>query len=153
VPRYRRRRHRLHADRPVCRCRAGVFVESAVGIRAGARTGIAAIVTGTLLLCCLVLSPVLTYVPVQATTGTLVFVAVKMLTSGLPRRTERFGVALVAVAIAVTIITLAIDQAMAAALVVCVIADAYRRRRPHPVLIVATVLLIASTVLQHVHHS
>lgn len=130
-----------------------VFVESAVGIRAGARTGIAATVTGTLLLCCLILSPVLTYVPVQATTGTLVFVAIKMLISGLSPRTERFGVALVAVAIAVTIITLAIDQAMAAAFIVCLIADAYRRKRPHPVLIVATVLLTASAILQHIHQN
>lgn len=36
-----------------------VFVESAVSVRAGARTGIAAVVTGVLLLACLVLGPVL----------------------------------------------------------------------------------------------
>jgi AGZA family xanthine/uracil permease-like MFS transporter len=114
-------------------------------------TGIAAVVTGVLLLACLVLSPVLTYVPVQATTGALIFVAIKMVSAVRPARTDALAIVVVAVTIAVTVITLTIDQAMAAAFIVCVGADIVRRRRPHPVLLVATALLIASTVLQMIN--
>ena len=126
-----------------------VFVESAVGIRAGARTGIAAVVTGTLLLGCLVLGPVLTYVPVEATTGTLLFVAVRMVAAVRPRGDDRLHLAVTGTAIAVTVATLAIDQAMAAAFVVCLAADAFARRRPHPVLLVTTALLVGSIVIQY----
>jgi AGZA family xanthine/uracil permease-like MFS transporter len=125
-----------------------VYVESAVGIRAGARTGIAAITTGLLLLCCLVLGPVLTYVPTQAVTGTLVFVALKMITHGVPRDSDPATLVVIATTMAVTLATLAIDQAMALAFALCVGIEVLRRRRPHPALVVATLLLFASAVLQ-----
>jgi AGZA family xanthine/uracil permease-like MFS transporter len=126
-----------------------VYVESAVGIRAGARTGIAAITTGALLLCTLVLGPALTYVPTQAVTGTLVFVAIKMFMTGIPRTTRATTWGIVAATTAVTIVTLAIDKAMTVALVACLIGDAVARRRPHPALIVAAALLCVTTALQY----
>ncbi|MGA4845755.1 solute carrier family 23 protein [Streptomyces sp. G5(2025)] len=126
-----------------------VFVESAVGIRAGARTGIAAVVTGVLLLTCLVLGPVLTYIPVTATTGTLLFVAVKMVTGSRPREERGLHWAVTGTAVAATVATLAIDQAMAAAFLVCLVADVTARRRPHPVLLVTTALLTGSIIVQY----
>ncbi|MGV4926762.1 NCS2 family permease (plasmid) [Streptomyces sp. BHT-5-2] len=151
------------------------FVESAVGIRAGARTGIAALVTGLLLLSCLFLGPLLAHIPVEATTGALVFVAVKMLTAPLPDRTnrpnrtnrqaptdqptptgrpdppDRLGPAVTATAVGVTLATLAIDQAMAAAFLVTTAAGLLGRRRPHPALWVTTTVLTASVLLQYLN--
>lgn len=127
------------------------FVESAVGIRAGARTGIAAVVTGLLLFSCLFLGPVLVHVPVEATTGALVFVAVKMLIARRPHGADRLDLTVAATAVAVTVATLAIDQAMAAAFVVCVVAIVISRRRPHPALWVTALVLIASVVLQYLN--
>ncbi|WP_336048027.1 NCS2 family permease [Streptomyces sp. CA2R101] len=127
------------------------FVESAVGIRAGARTGIAAIVTGLLLFSCLFLGPLLAHVPVEATTGALVFVAVKMLTAPRSSGGDRLGLAVTATAVGVTIVTLAIDQAMAAAFLVTTAASVLRRRRPHPALWVTTLVLTASVLLHYLH--
>ncbi|MFD3939286.1 SulP family inorganic anion transporter [Streptomyces sp. NPDC058611] len=127
------------------------FVESAVGIRAGARTGLAAVVTGLLLFPCLFLAPVLAHVPVEATTGALVFVAVKMLTARRPEAAGRLGLAVTVTAPAVTVVTLAIDQAMAAAFVVCALAGAAGRRTPRPALWVTTSLLVAAVVLQYLN--
>jgi adenine/guanine/hypoxanthine permease len=127
------------------------FVESAVGIRAGARTGIAAVVTGLLLFSCLFLGPVLVHVPVEATTGALAFVAVKMLIARRPHGADRLDLTVTATAVAVTVATLAIDQAMAAAFVVCVVAIVISRRRPHPALWVTALVLIASVVLQYLN--
>ncbi|WP_411104605.1 NCS2 family permease [Streptomyces sp. cmx-4-9] len=127
------------------------FVESAVGIRAGARTGIASAVTGILLFSCLFLAPVLAHVPVEATTGALVFVAVKMLSARRPEAADRLGRAVMVTALLVTVATLAIDQAMAAAFVVCTVAGVLGGRRPRPALWVTTLLLVAAVVLQYLN--
>jgi AGZA family xanthine/uracil permease-like MFS transporter len=50
------------------------YVESAVGIATGGRTGITAIVCGVLMLCTLSLTPLLGLIPVEATAGILVYV-------------------------------------------------------------------------------
>jgi adenine/guanine/hypoxanthine permease len=128
-----------------------VYVESSVGIRAGARTGIAAITTGVLLLLCLFLGPVLTYVPTQAVTGTLAFVAVRMIVAGTPRNRDAATIAVVSLTGLAAVATLAVDQAMAVAFVLCLALDLVRHRRPHAVFAVATVLLCATTILQHAH--
>lgn len=52
-----------------------VFVSSAAGVSAGARTGRAAIVVSALMLGSLVLIPIVGAIPVQATSGVLIFVA------------------------------------------------------------------------------
>ncbi|MDO0924101.1 NCS2 family permease [Streptomyces sp. TG1A-8] len=127
------------------------YVESAVGIRAGARTGIAAVVTGLLLFSRLFLSPVLVHVPVEATTGALVFVAVKMLTVRRPGTTGAPALIPTAAAVIVTVATLAIDQAMAAAFLVSTAARLIRRRWPHPALWGTTLTLVAGVVLQYLN--
>lgn len=126
------------------------YVESAVGIRAGARTGIAAIVVGVLLVACLGATPLLTYVPVQATTGALLYVAIKMLPTrqDLARMLRLEWVAVVAMAV-VTVATSAIDQAMLAGFGLFVVASLLKRDRPNPVLVATTLLLAVSVVLQY----
>lgn len=126
------------------------YVESAVGIRAGARTGIASVVTGLLLIACLVATPVLTYIPVQATTGALLFVAVKMLpTPSEVRAMPGLDVATLAAMAVVTVATSAIDQAMLVGFLLQLGVCAARRIRPNLVMVVTTALLALSVVLQH----
>jgi AGZA family xanthine/uracil permease-like MFS transporter len=127
------------------------YVESAVGIRAGARTGIASLTTGLLLIACLVATPVLTYIPVQATTGALLFVAVKMVPAPFELRAmPGLGIATLVVMALVTATTSAIDQAMLAGFLIQLTAHAVRRDRPNLVMVITTVLLTLSVVLQYV---
>lgn len=54
------------------------FIESNAGVAAGARTGLAAIVTGVLLLLCMFISPIAGVIPTEATAQALVIVGVMM---------------------------------------------------------------------------
>jgi AGZA family xanthine/uracil permease-like MFS transporter len=129
------------------------YVESAVGIRAGARTGIASVTTGLLLLACLVATPVLTYVPVEATTGALLFVAIKMVPSPSEMRAMAgLDTVTLAVMAVVTVATSAIDQAMLVGFLVQLAVCAHRRTRPNLIMVITTMLLALSVVLQYVSH-
>ena len=55
------------------------FVESAAGVGAGARTGLASLVTSICLLLCLFLSPLASIIPSCATAPALIYVGVLML--------------------------------------------------------------------------
>jgi len=57
------------------------FVESSAGVAAGARTGLASLVTAGLFLISLVLAPVFTAIPSFATTPAMLYVGLLMLTS------------------------------------------------------------------------
>jgi AGZA family xanthine/uracil permease-like MFS transporter len=54
------------------------FIESNAGVAAGARTGLASVVTGLLLLLCMFISPIAGIIPIQATAAALVIVGVMM---------------------------------------------------------------------------
>jgi AGZA family xanthine/uracil permease-like MFS transporter len=54
------------------------FIESNAGVAAGARTGLASVVTGVLLLLCLFISPIAGIIPTEATASVLVIVGVMM---------------------------------------------------------------------------
>jgi AGZA family xanthine/uracil permease-like MFS transporter len=54
------------------------FIESNAGVAAGARTGLASVVTGVLLLLCMFISPIAGIIPTQATAAALVIVGVMM---------------------------------------------------------------------------
>jgi AGZA family xanthine/uracil permease-like MFS transporter len=54
------------------------FIESNAGVSAGARTGLASVVTGVLLLLCMFISPIAGIIPTQATAQALVIVGVMM---------------------------------------------------------------------------
>ncbi|MEC4728563.1 NCS2 family permease [Shewanella sp. D64] len=58
------------------------YIESTVGVSAGGRTGLTAVVVGILFLLSLFISPLAAMVPVYATAGTLFYVAILMM-SGL----------------------------------------------------------------------
>ena len=54
------------------------FIESNAGVAAGARTGLASVVTGILLALCMFISPIAGIIPIQATAAALVIVGVMM---------------------------------------------------------------------------
>ena len=55
------------------------FIESAAGVEAGGRTGLAALTTGTLFLACIFIAPVAAVIPAAATSAALIYVGVLML--------------------------------------------------------------------------
>lgn len=59
------------------------FVESSVGIKAGGRTGLTAVVTGVLLLFCIFLTPLIKFVPVVATSSALIWVGLWLMPQGM----------------------------------------------------------------------
>ena len=55
------------------------FIESAAGVEAGGRTGLAAMTTGILFLACIFIAPVAAVIPAAATSAALIYVGVLML--------------------------------------------------------------------------
>jgi adenine/guanine/hypoxanthine permease len=125
-----------------------VYVESGIGIAAGGRTGITAIVCGVLMLSTLGLTAFLNVIPTEATTGALVFVAIKLLPSAKELRgfskTDLAAIVLMQVTV---IATFAIDRAVLVGLLCYVVPDAVRGRW-NPYLIGSVVLLLLSVILQ-----
>jgi adenine/guanine/hypoxanthine permease len=127
-----------------------VFVESAVGIIAGGRTGLAAIVCGLLMLLTLVAFPLVQFIPVAATAGVIVFVGLGL----CPRLHEvrKFPwydrVALASMPI-ITIATFSLDRAMLAGFAISAAGQAgATRRMPNAFFAVSIALLAAGVILQ-----
>ena len=55
------------------------FVESASGVEAGGRTGLTAVTSGVLFLCCMFIAPIAALIPAPATSAALIYVGVLML--------------------------------------------------------------------------
>ena len=51
-----------------------IYVENAVTLRVGGRTGLSAVVSGILIFSCIILIPYLSLIPLEATVGVLVYV-------------------------------------------------------------------------------
>lgn len=126
-----------------------VYVESAVGIGAGGRTGLTAVVCGLLMLACFFITPFLGLVPVVATTGALVFVALKLCPS--VRELKSYPVIDLIVLVVMQLIviaTFAIDRAMLAGFVAYLLMDLFRLRRPNPYVVGSAILLAIGAILQ-----
>ncbi len=57
------------------------FIESASGVEAGGRTGLASIITGLLFLACMFIAPIAALIPPPATSAALIFVGILMMGS------------------------------------------------------------------------
>ena len=126
-----------------------VFVESGVGIAAGGRTGLTAVVAGGLMLSCFAIAPLLSHIPLVAASGALVLVAIKL----CPRFSQLREFSLVDIAATVlmqvtVIATFAIDRAMLIGFSIYVLAAIPQRRRPDPYLIASTCALALGLILQ-----
>ncbi len=123
------------------------YVESAVGIGEGGRTGVTAIVCAALMALFLVLTPLINLVPVVATTGALFFVGLTL----FPTRAQlkKYGGADVCAVIAmavVTVWTFGLDKAMFAGFATYIGAFVVQRRfkEINLYLVGSTLLLLAS---------
>ncbi len=126
-----------------------VYVESAVGIGAGGRTGLTAVVCGLLMLACFLVTPFLGLVPVVATTGALVFVGIKLCPTIRDLKSySRIDLIVLVIMPLAVIATFAIDRAMLAGFVIYFVGDLFARRRPNPYLIGSIVLLAIGAILQ-----
>ena len=127
------------------------YVESAVGIGMGARTGLAAVACAILMLGCFFVAPFLQYVPVAATTGALVYVGIQLCPGlGHLRRLAAIDRVVLAVMPICVIATFAIDRAMLAGFGVYLLVAIITRTRVNPFLAGSAVLLAVGILLQNI---
>ncbi len=112
------------------------FIESNAGVAAGARTGLASVVTGVLLLLCMFISPIAGMIPPEATAQALVIVGVMMF--GLVRdlRWDNTTPLAVFATIIVMPITYSIANGVGVGLLLHTVSELLRGRRINVVLII-----------------
>ncbi len=126
------------------------YVESAVGIGEGGRTGLVAVVVGILMSLFVFLVPVINLIPVSAATGALFFVGLtifpKIAELKLYKWYEHIAVGIM---ILVTICTFGLDKAMFAGFAACIVLIIIRRKwkELNPYLVGSTVILLVSILL------
>ncbi len=125
------------------------YVESAVGIGEGGRTGLVAVVCGLLMALFLILVPLLNLVPVIATTGALLFVGLTLVPFREFRTYSFIEVIAVTTMIVVTIVTFGLDKAMFAGFASLVVLYAFtgKWRNINIYLAGSTALLLLSILL------
>lgn len=99
------------------------YVESAVGIGEGGRTGLVAVTCAVLMSLFLLITPLINLVPVVATTGALFYVGLLLMPRPSQLKTYHWGELLsVVVTILVTVWTFGLDKAMFAGFVTLILA-------------------------------
>jgi adenine/guanine/hypoxanthine permease len=126
------------------------YVESAVGIGEGGRTGLTSVVSGILMLLFLLLTPLVNLVPVVATTGTLLFVGLTLFPTRKDLKTYSW-VDIVAVTsmVLATIWTFGLDKAMLVGFGLFIVLQVLKGewRKVNIYLLISTVLLLLSVFL------
>jgi AGZA family xanthine/uracil permease-like MFS transporter len=130
------------------------YVESAVGIATGGRTGITAIVCGILMLASLPFTqPLVGFVPVEATAGVLVYVGWLLLPVEQYRENPgQFGNFDLAVAVAMGVISFVLfdlNIAMLVGFFFYTIREMFKHKRANVWLIATTLALAVAVALQH----
>ena len=126
------------------------YVESAVGIGEGGRTGLVAVVVAILMSLFLLIVPLINLIPVVATTGALFFVGIMLFPSKKDLKeysvTDMVAVALM---IVVTIWTFGLDKAMFAGFAAFVVSFLLRGkwRELNVYMVCSTVILLLSILL------
>lgn len=126
------------------------YVESAVGIGEGGRTGLVAVVVGVLMSLFLFLVPLINLIPVAATTGALFFVGLTIFPNKKELKSYHWtDIIAVAIMVVVTFWTFGLDKAMfagfAAFLVLFVVRGKWRELNPY--LVGSTIILLLSILL------
>lgn len=126
------------------------YVESAVGIAVGGRTGLTAIVAGVLMLLCIVLVPYIQYVPVVATSGALVYVGWKLIPNMdiLKRYTKIDYFASIGMGL-LAIFTFSLDLAMILGFTVYLIHEYRKNKSVNALLLISVIMLIIGRGLQY----
>jgi AGZA family xanthine/uracil permease-like MFS transporter len=132
------------------------YVESAVGIAAGGRTGVTALVCGMLMLGSILLAPLVGLVPVVSTAGVLVYAGWLLLPVADVRNRDNgfatFDIGCALVMGSLSFATFGLDKAMLAGFVLYSGKELYDNRgRANVFLIVTTLLLMLSVLVQYYH--
>jgi adenine/guanine/hypoxanthine permease len=114
------------------------FIESNAGVTAGARTGLASIVTGVLLLLCLFISPIAGIIPTQATAQALVIVGVMMFSLVRDLRWDNASPLATFATIIVMPVTYSIANGVGVGVILHTLTEILRGRRPNLLLIIFT---------------
>ena len=129
---------------------ATTYVESAVGIGEGGRTGLTAITTGILMLLFLFLAPLVNLVPVVATTGALLYVGMTL----FPKKSEFgdykwFDILSIVAMVLVTIVTFGLDKAMFAGFGLYILFQLFtgKWKEINPYLLGSAVLLLITMLI------
>jgi adenine/guanine/hypoxanthine permease len=119
------------------------YVESGVGIAEGGRTGFTAIVCSLLMLGFLVLAPLISLVPVIATTGALFWVGIRLFPSKQEiKEYTKIDIITVIVMVITTIVTFAIDRALLFGFLIFIIGTLIAKKKEK-----ISVYMIGSTIL------
>jgi AGZA family xanthine/uracil permease-like MFS transporter len=114
------------------------FIESNAGVAAGARTGLASVVTGVLLLLCMFISPIAGIIPTEATAQALVIVGVMMFSLVRDLRWDNTSPLATFATIIVMPVTYSIANGVGVGVILHTLTEILRGRRPNPLLIVFT---------------
>jgi AGZA family xanthine/uracil permease-like MFS transporter len=112
------------------------FIESNAGVAAGARTGLASVVTGVLLLLCMFISPIAGIIPVEATAQALVIVGVMMFALVRDLRWNNTSPLATFATIIVMPVTYSIANGVGVGILLHTSGEILNRRRVNPLLIV-----------------
>lgn len=126
------------------------YVESAVGIGEGGRSGLTAVFAGVLMLLFLALTPLVNLVPVVATTGALFYVGIMLFPNKREFRKYRwFDVLAVGAMVVTTIATFGLDKAMLIGFGLYIILQIIRGdiKKVNLYLLASTILLLLSIFL------
>jgi adenine/guanine/hypoxanthine permease len=126
------------------------YVESAVGIGEGGRTGLTSVVSGILMLLFLLLTPLVNLVPVVATTGALLFVGLTLFPTRKDLKTYNWvDIVAVAAMVLATIWTFGLDKAMLVGFGLFIILQVLKGqwRKVNIYLLISTILLLLSVFL------
>lgn len=129
------------------------YVESAVGIAAGGRTGITAIVCGFLMLASLIFTPLVGFVPVEATSGILVYVGWLLLPIHQYRKGEglfsTFDLSIAAAMGIISFVFFDLNMAMLLGFLAYTIYELIKQRKFNTWLTITTLALTVAVVVQH----
>ena len=129
------------------------YVESAVGIGEGGRTGLTAIACAILMSMFLLLTPLINLIPVVATTGALFFVGASLMPKIEELNTyHRTDICSIFAMILITIWTFSLDKAMFAGFATFIAGLALSKRinQINVYLVISTLILLASLVLSKI---
>jgi adenine/guanine/hypoxanthine permease len=114
------------------------FIESNAGVAAGARTGLASVVTGVLLLLCMFISPIAGIIPTEATAQALVIVGVMMFSLVRDLRWDNTSPLATFATIIVMPVTYSIANGVGVGIILHTTSELLRGRRVNPLLIAFT---------------
>lgn len=129
------------------------FVESGIGIKAGGRTGLTALVCGLLMLLFIPFAFIITFVPVIATTGTLVWIGIK----SLPKPNELINsssleVLSITIMLLTVLLTFSLDKAMLFGFSIHIIGKllSKQRKKINIYLLISTLIILIATILAYI---